>query len=151
MAEECWRFFDALLNSRHDRDLRDTGRPFVPSHVHLPEFLTGLPTLSEESRELLVAPLEMVEIEIVLKQCQRGKSPGLDGLSYELYRVAWEVIGNDFFSALRLVLATALLPESDQHGVTRLIVKVLGTPSVLDLRPVTLLNCSYKLLSWCWC
>ena len=147
IAEECFQFFDALLNGRHDKDLRDTGQPFEPSHEHLPQFLSNLPTLSEDSRELLVAPLEKEEIEAVLKQCQTGKSPGLDGLSYEFYRTAWEVIGNDFFSAMRAVLAAALLPESDQHGVTRLIVKVLGVPSVLDLRPVTLLNCSYKLLS----
>ena len=44
-------------------------------------------------------------------------------------------------------LASATLPESDRHGVTRLIVKVDGTPKVTDLRPVTLLNCTYKLLS----
>ena len=57
------------------------------------------------------------------------------------------MISDDFFSALRTVLATALLPESDKHGVTRLIVKVLDLPTVLDLRPVTLLNCFYKLFS----
>ena len=147
IAEECWTFFDALLNGRHDRDLQDTGRPFQPSHEHLPEFLAGLPTLSEQRSEMLVAPLLKEELEDALKQSQRGKSPGLDGLSYELYRTAWDVIGEDYFSAMKAVLASALLPESDRHGVTRLIVKVAGTPTVKDLRPVTLLNCSYKLLS----
>jgi hypothetical protein len=147
IAEECWNFFDALLNGRHNRDMQDTGHPFVPNYEHLPEFLSGLPTLSEESKELLVAPLEKDEIEEVLKQCQKGKAPGLDGLSYEFYRTAWAIVGNDFFSSLRTVLAAALLPESDKHGVTRLIVKVLTVPTVQDLRPVTLLNCSYKLLS----
>ena len=37
-------------------------------------------------------------------------------------------MGEDFFSAMKEVLASALLPESDRHGVTRLIVKVDGTP-----------------------
>ena len=57
------------------------------------------------------------------------------------------MVGEDFYSAMKEVLALALLPESDKHGVTRLIVKVDGTPKVTDLRPVTLLNCTYKLLS----
>ena len=46
IAEGYWHFFDALLNGRHNRDLRDTGQTFQPSHDHLPEFLAGLPTLS---------------------------------------------------------------------------------------------------------
>jgi hypothetical protein len=147
MAGECLAFFDALLNGRHDCNLLDTGHSFIPSYEHLPEFLTGLPTLSEASRQMLVSPLQKEELKDVLKECQKGKSPGLDGLSYEFYRATWDVIGEDFFSALKAVLASALLPQSDRHGVTRLIIKVLGVPSVLDLRPVTLLNCSYKLLS----
>ena len=57
------------------------------------------------------------------------------------------MIGEAFFSAMKAMLASALLPELDRHGVTMLIVKVAGTPTVRDLRPVTLLNCSYKLLS----
>ena len=96
---------------------------------------------------MLVGPLEKDEIKDVLKKCQKGKAPGLDGLGYEFYRAAWEVIGNDFFTSLQAVLAAALLPESDKHRATRLIVKVLTIPTVQDLQPVTLLNCSYTILS----
>ena len=77
-------------------------------------------------------PLQKEELEDALKQSQKGKWPGLDGLCYEFYKVTWDVIGEDFFSAMKAVLASALLPESDKHGVTRLIVKV---PTVRDLRP----------------
>ena len=142
MAEDCWHFFDALLNGPHDKDLRDTGQTFQPSHEHLPEFLAGLPTLSQQSSEELVAPLQKEELADALKQSQRGKSPGLDGLGYEFYRAVWEVVGDDFF-AMKAVLASDLLPESDRHGETRLIVKVDGVPKVTNLRPATLLNCTY--------
>ena len=56
-------------------------------------------------------------------------------------------MGNNFFSAIKAVLASALLPELNKLEVTRLIVKVVGVPTVRDLHPVTLLNCSYKLLT----
>ena len=85
IAEDCWNFFDALLNGRHDKDLQDTGQTFQPSLEHVPEFLAGLPTLSQESGEELVGPLQKEELEDALKQSQRGKSPGLDGISYELF------------------------------------------------------------------
>ena len=145
IAEECWGFFDALLNARHDHELKDTGQPFVPNYKYLNEFLTGLPELSEASQAILEAPLKKEEVEEALKKCKSGKSPGLDGLSYEFYSSTWQVIG--YYQALRAELTSYQLAESDKHGVTRLLVKVPDTPSVLDLRPVTLLNCSYKLLS----
>ena len=37
--------------------------------------------------------------------------------------------------------------ESNKHGVTRLAPKVDGVPSVDELRPITLLNCDYKILT----
>jgi hypothetical protein len=40
--------------------------------------------------------------------------------------------------------------ESDQHGATRLTSKVDGIPAVFELRPITLLNCDYKILSKCF-
>ena len=40
--------------------------------------------------------------------------------------------------------------ESDRHGATRLTSKVDGIPAVSELRPITLLNCDYKILSKCF-
>ena len=40
--------------------------------------------------------------------------------------------------------------ESDRHGATRLASKVDGVPAVTELRPITLLNCDYKILSKCF-
>ena len=37
--------------------------------------------------------------------------------------------------------------ESNKEGVTRLAPKVNGVPSVDELRPITLLNCDYKILT----
>ena len=63
IAEDCWNFFDALLNGRHDKDLQDTGQTFRPSLEYLPEFLAGLPTLSQQNGE---------ELKDALKQTVAG-------------------------------------------------------------------------------
>ena len=43
-----------------------------------------------------------------------------------------------------------MIVESDKHGATRLTSKVDGVPAVWELRPITLLNCDYKILSKCF-
>ena len=147
ILEECLQFYDALFNGRHDGHLVDTGRSFQHSNEHLEEFLGGLDKLSEESQEDLVRPLAKEEVKWALQRCKSGKAPGLDGLPSEYYRKTWDVIGEDFFKVLQCTLTRVRLAESWRHGVTRLMAKVEGVPTVVELRPVTLLLCSYKLLT----
>ena len=89
-------FYDALFNGRHDKNLKDTGVPFQPSNRHLEEFLGQLSTLSEESKTKLVKELTLEELENSVKQSPNGKSPGKDGLPYELYKSMWDIIGKEF-------------------------------------------------------
>ena len=42
------------------------------------------------------------------------------------------------------------LIDSVKHGATRLASKVDGVPAVSELRPITLLNCDYKILAKCF-
>ena len=147
IIEECIKFYDALFNGRQDARLLDTGESFQQSDKHLDEFLGTLDKLSEESKADLVKPLEMEEVKLAFERCKCGKAPGLDGLPYEFYEKAWTVIGKDFFNVLLCTLTRARLAESWKRGVTRLLAKVDGVPSVVELRPITLLLCSYKLLT----
>ena len=145
---EIIQYFGALFNGHHDRHGHDTGDPFQPDYTGLPDFLTGLGSLSQQSQDNLVKHLSYEEITfIVLKQCDKNKSPGLDGLPYDLYQATWDIIGHDFAEVLQVQLQRFSLIESDRHGATRLASKVDGVPSVTELRPITLLNSDYKILS----
>ena len=75
---------------------------------------------------------------------------GLDGLPYEFYKATWDIIGQDFYKVLQVQMVRFRLIESDRHGATRLASKVEGVPSVSELRPITLLNCDYKIFSKCF-
>ena len=145
---EVLLYFGALFNGHHDRHGTDTGQSFQPDYSDLPEFLENLGCLSNQSQENLVKNLSYEEISfIVLKDCDHNKSPGLDGLPYEFYQATWDIIGRDFAEVLHVQLQRFNLIESDRHGATRLTSKVDGVPSVTELRPITLLNCDYKILS----
>ena len=145
------KYYGALLNGHHNRDLFDTGQPFASDDTYLQDFLTGLGKLSPGSKAKLVEDLTFEQVEeVVKKECDYNKSPGLDGISYELYKVTWDIIGRDFTKVLQVQMARFKIIDSNQHGATRLASKVEGVPEVTELRPITLLNCDYKILSKCF-
>ena len=76
-----------------------------------------------------------------------NKSPGLDGLTYEFFKKTWSIINELFFKVLQCQLDRLRLIDSDKVGATRLLSKVNGIPRVDELRPITLLNCDYRILS----
>ena len=109
--------------------MEDTGCPFISDDSELPDFLSGLGKLSSESKAKLIKNLSYEEVEFIVKHdCSSNKSPGLDGLPYELYKATWDIIGQDFAKVLQVELARFRLIESDKHGATRLTSKVEGVP-----------------------
>ena len=147
IEEETVKFYEALFNGRHDKNLVDTGQPFQPSDEYLEDFLDTLSTLSKESKTRLVREMTYDEVKQIVKDCPSGRSPGLDGLPYEFYKATWDVIGEDFTEVISTQLRNFSLIESGKHGVTALPSKVTGVPLVTELRPLTLLCCDYRILS----
>ena len=147
IEDEVIGFFGALLNGHHNTDLEDTGIPFVPNNEYLGDFLEGLGQLNNVDRDKLHEDISFDELEDVIKHCDNNKSPGLDGLTYEYYKATWPLIKEEFVQVLRCQLDKQKLIDSDTIGATRLTLKVAGVPGVDELRPITLLNCDYKILS----
>ena len=145
-----FKYFGALFNGHHDRNCEDSGRPFKPDYSGLPDFLENLGSLSDDSQEKLIQKLNFDDLtNIVLKKCDKNKSPGLDGLPYEFYQATWKIIGLDFLDVLQVQLDRFRLVDSDRCGATRLTSKVGENeiPGVDELRPITLLNGDYKILT----
>ena len=147
IEEEVTKFFHALFNGYHDENLENTGKSFQADYRDLYFFLNDLATLSDSAREGLVKDMTMGELEEIVKDCDQNKSPGLDGLSYEFYQKTFHIIKEDLLAIYRCQLNRKKLIKSNKEGVTRLAPKVEGVPSVDELRPITLLDCDYKILS----
>ena len=147
IENEVVTFFNALFNGYHDSNLINTGMPFCPDFSHLSMFLDPLEKLSDIDRDELEQEMSLDELEYVLKNSSNNKSPGLDGLSYELYKSTWSTIKHDLLRVFNCQLQKKSMICSNREGVTRLVPKVDGVPSVDELRPITLLNCDYKLLA----
>ena len=144
---EVSKFFHALFNGYHDSSLVDTGSPFVPDYSGLDSYLDGLGSLPDLARDELEKDMLMEELGEIVKECENNKSPGLDGLSYEFYKTTLSLIQDELLEVFQCQLNRKKIVESNREGVTRLAPKVDGVPSVDELRPITLLNCDYKMLS----
>ena len=140
-------FFEALFNGFHNRDLVNIGSSFMPDYSHLDEFLNNIGVMSDHESVELEEKIQMEELKLILKECSSNRSPGLDGLPYEFYVAVWDIIGEEFKDVLQCQLDRNSIVESNKIGATRLVSKISGVPSTEELRPITLLNVDYKILS----
>ena len=147
IEDEVINFFGALFNGHHNSDLVNTGLPFVPNNSHMAEFLDGLSSMDNDVSEKLHEDVTIDEVDDIIKNCDNNKAPGLDGLSYEFYKSTWEIIRKTFIMVLQCQLDRQRIVDSNTIGATRLSSKVAGIPQVDELRPLTLLNCDYRILS----
>ena len=147
VENEVCNYFGALFGGHHRRGGVNVGRPFEPDFTHINEFLEGLGKLSDASKAKVEKEINMTELEQAIKDLQTNKSPGLDGLPAEFYKKTGVVINKEFLKVLNCQLERLQLIESDTHGATRLGPKVDGVPRVDQLRPITLLNLDYKILT----
>jgi exonuclease III len=150
---EILSYFEALFQGRHittpDRpEPHDSGTTFSPSRPEAAaNFLAGLPTLTPDQSAALDRPFELHELRAAVASAASGKSPGLDGLSYEFYNSTLPLTGPPLLAALNSMLEAGQLSESLRQGVVRLLPKVAGVPTAAQLRPITLLCTDYKLLT----
>ena len=76
------------------------------------------------------------------------KTPGTDGLPCEFYNVFWKDIGETLTEALNFSYQTGKLAVSQRRGIVKLIPKKDADPNLIkNWRPLTLLNCDYKIAS----
>ncbi len=91
------------------------------------------------------------ELYAALLQCQPGRMPGSDGLTYEFYRAFWPQLGRLLSGAMTEALRSGgALSESQRTGIIALVYKGTGAgprTCVTSYRPLTLLNSDFKLLA----
>ena len=81
-----------------------------------------------------------------LKTTESGKSPGTDGLSEEFYKMFWNDVSSFLIDALNMSFSKGYLSISQRRGLITLLPKKNKPRQYLkNWRPITLLNCDYKI------
>ena len=152
IEKEVLQFYTALFNGQH-RTIEhsqvpvDTGIPFQEDLTYLDTFTQDIGKINQQDKNYLDQPIQLGEIIEALKTSPKHRAPGLDGLPHEFYQTTVGIIGPTLVLIFREQLERGEIIESGKNGVTRLIPKVEGVPTIQQLRPITLLNCDYKLMS----
>jgi hypothetical protein len=57
------------------------------------DLITNIPSLKDYEQEECDAPLTLQELTTALHNTNWGKSPGVDGLTYDFYKEFWDPLG----------------------------------------------------------
>ena len=89
----------------------------------------------------------MDEIEQVVKSMPMDKAPGPDGMPSIVFKRHWHFMGDKVVEEVLAVLNEGVMPEGWNDTVVVLIPKVKNPSRIKDLRPISLCNVVYKLVS----
>ena len=107
-------------------------------------------TLDEHEQKGCEGLLTEAECLESLKSMESNKSPGSDGLPAEFYKVFWKDVRHHLLNALNCAYARGLLSITQRRGLITLIPKKNKPANFLKTwRPITLLNCDYKIAAKC--
>lgn len=109
----------------------------------------NLDSLIERNSELqwLEAPFSTDEIDAVVRNLPNDKAPGPDGFNNEFFKKCWYFIKNDFYNLCQAFHDNLVCLQSINDSFITLVPKIDGAQKVGDYRPISLLNCSIKLIT----
>ena len=111
-------------------------------------FLEDIPKLNEMDKNICEGLITYDECISAIKEMKDGKSPGIDGLPAEFYKIYFPLFGNSYVKMINTSFKDGLLSLTQRHGIITLICKnVEKSEYINNWRPISLLNVDYKIIS----
>lgn len=90
------------------------------------------------------------KLKAALKNMKNNKSPGSDGLPWEFYKIFWNNIKHHLNNSLNYAFDKSEMSITQREGIITLLPKESkNIRHIKNWRPITLLNCDYKLATKC--
>lgn len=103
--------------------------------------------VTEEKNSMLSAEVEEKEIKVALFHMHPDKSPGPDGMSPGFYQKYWHIVKSDIISIVSQFFTSGIINPQLKHTNITLIPKKKNPIFMTDLRPISLCNVVYKIIS----
>ena len=140
ILNECVSFYQSLYSSKADADIRDDSVDCFFTQQQNEK------SLNDDEKLLCEGLLNRKECSDALKSMKSDKSPGTDGLPCEFYKVFWNDLAELLINSLNYSYKTGKLSISQRRGIIKLIPKKdAELNAIKNWRPLTLLNCDYKI------
>ena len=139
ILQEAKTFYESLYSSKIDLSTSNEKEDsFFPENHKI-----KLNYNQKMSCEGLLSAAECLQS---LKTMESGKSPGTDGLPAEFYKMFWNDVSTFLMDALNMSFSKGYLSISQRRGLITLLPKKNKPRQYLkNGRPITLLNCDYKI------
>jgi hypothetical protein len=96
---------------------------------------------------VLSQPFSLAEVKNIVFSCNPNKSPDPDGFSFQFYQSCWDLIVDDVMSLINAFYIHELdLARINLASIT-LIPKKHDAVTITQFRPISLINCSMKILT----
>ncbi len=133
---------------------KDTNLRAVDANT-IPNFLAGMvgnpvvneARLTEEEKNSLEGPITFDELDKSLKQANLASAPGIDGISNKFIRQFWTFFRTPLKNYSNHCFATGQLTDSFRSAKIKLIPKKGDPSKIKNWRPISLINCFYKIIS----
>jgi exonuclease III len=106
-----------------------------------------IPRVTEDMNKHLVGEFTRNEVKAALDDIGNLKAPGPDGMQSIVYKRYWNLMGDKIVDEVLQVLNGAEMPEGWNDTFVTLIPKVKKPNRIKDLRPISLCNVLYKIVS----
>jgi len=103
--------------------------------------------LSEEEKLGLEGPLTIGELDKSVRKSKPKSAPGADGISNSFIKKFWDFFRVPLFKVANLSFERNRLPDSFRSANIKLIPKKGNNKFLKNWRPISLLNCFYKIIS----
>jgi exonuclease III len=104
--------------------------------------------LNNDEKNTLDADLDILEFDTAATQIKLNSSPGIDGISNRFIKKFWTYFRVPIFKYADFCLSTGRLTENFRTAKIRLIPKKTDPKKISNWRPISLLSCFYKIISW---
>ena len=106
------------------------------------------PKLKNDTKLMFETALQKEEIKKAIKEMPNNKTPGPDGIPIEFYKIFWNEVKEPLMDSFRLSKKNKILPLDQRLGIITMIPKSgKDIRDIKNWRPITLLNCDYKILT----
>ncbi len=105
--------------------------------------------LNQEEKKMCDEDITEKELENVIKNLKKGKSPGCDGITPEFYIKFWDTIKDLYMNMIKETQEKGELPYTLRKAILALLFKKGDKTLLKNYRPISLTNYDYKILCFC--
>ncbi|GJT41193.1 reverse transcriptase [Tanacetum coccineum] len=104
-------------------------------------------TLCDDDIEDLERPVSEDEVYAAVMQMHPSKAPGPDGMTALFYQKFWKIVGPTVVNIVVQFFSSGIMPQNLNETLITLIPKTPSPATLNDLRPISLCNVIYKIIS----